>query len=878
MRPALTLLAAVLAAAICATPALATSRSPERTLAIIGDTPYGDEQEAAFPRLVADVNDDPDVSAVVHLGDIKNGSSTCDDDRLERLRNLFGTFDDPFLYTPGDNEWTDCHRPAAGGYVPTERLARIRELFYPESEVHVRTQTAPFIENQRWSDADVLFALVHVVGSDNGLAPWFGGAETPAQRAERLQEVAAREAAALEWIDRTFAAAEREHARGVVIGMQADTFAGSTAFDRINRRLEDRAQEFRRPVLLLQGDTHVYKTDQPLRRAPNLTRIVVEGETASEWLRLTIDPRSRAVFTWTREQLPPPLTVATYNIAHAAGIDGRLDLERIAAEIQRGGGEIVGLQEVDRHWSERSQFVDQAQWLADRLGMEVVYGANLDLDPPAPDRPRRQYGTAILSAHPIAWSHNTHLPRPENGEQRGLLEAGIDVDGVRLRVANTHLQHTSAVERRAQTERIIELLRPAKTPIVLLGDLNARPDAPELTPLWRRFVDAWPRGGEGDGFSYPSSGPTARIDYVLTTPDVDVESARTFPSPASDHLQVAADLVLPRAEAAPSRHFDLQAHRGGLGLVTESTLEAFANALELGVSTLELDVQITEDGRAVVTHDRQVSAAKCRDTGPAFAGDPEYPYVGDYVRNLTLAQVRTLACDKPLPQFPAQRVVAGARMPLLTDVFALVKCYRADKVRLNIETKVEAGAPEQTAPREQFVQIVARQVREARLLDQVTIQSFDWGALMRMREVEPRLPLVALTNGDFLQVGRPGASPWLGGIDVDDFGGSLVAAAASFGADAISPVHGNPQNGNVGDPGYRPYTTPALVAEAHDSGLTVIPWTVDDPPTMASLMDAGVDGIITDYPDRLRELMAERGLKLPQPVRDPRGRRCVPSD
>jgi glycerophosphoryl diester phosphodiesterase len=878
MRPALTLLAAVLAAAICATPALATSRSPERTLAIIGDTPYGDEQEAAFPRLVADVNDDPDVSAVVHLGDIKNGSSTCDDDRLERLRNLFGTFDDPFLYTPGDNEWTDCHRPAAGGYVPTERLARIRELFYPESEVHVRTQTAPFIENQRWSDADVLFALVHVVGSDNGLAPWFGGAETPAQRAERLQEVAAREAAALEWIDRTFAAAEREHARGVVIGMQADTFAGSTAFDRINRRLEDRAREFRRPVLLLQGDTHVYKTDQPLRRAPNLTRIVVEGETASEWLRLTIDPRSRAVFTWTREQLPPPLTVATYNIAHAAGIDGRLDLERIAAEIQRGGGEIVGLQEVDRHWSERSQFVDQAQWLADRLGMEVVYGANLDLDPPAPDRPRRQYGTAILSAHPIAWSHNTHLPRPENGEQRGLLEAGIDVDGVRLRVANTHLQHTSAVERRAQTERIIELLRPAKTPIVLLGDLNARPDAPELTPLWRRFVDAWPRGGEGDGFSYPSSGPTARIDYVLTTPDVDVESARTFPSPASDHLQVAADLVLPRAEAAPSRHFDLQAHRGGLGLVTESTLEAFANALELGVSTLELDVQITEDGRAVVTHDRQVSAAKCRDTGPAFAGDPEYPYVGDYVRNLTLAQVRTLACDKPLPQFPAQRVVAGARMPLLTDVFALVKCYRADKVRLNIETKVEAGAPEQTAPREQFVQIVARQVREARLLDQVTIQSFDWGALMRMREVEPRLPLVALTNGDFLQVGRPGASPWLGGIDVDDFGGSLVAAAASFGADAISPVHGNPQNGNVGDPGYRPYTTPALVAEAHDSGLTVIPWTVDDPPTMASLMDAGVDGIITDYPDRLRELMAERGLELPQPVRDPRGRRCVPSD
>jgi endonuclease/exonuclease/phosphatase family metal-dependent hydrolase len=359
--------------------------------------------------------------------------------------------------------------------VPTERLARLRELFYPETEIPVRTQRAPFVENQRWSDRDVVYALVHVVGSDNGLAPWFGGGETPAQRSERLAEVAAREAAALEWIDRAFDAAQREHARGVVVGMQADTFAGSTAFDRINDRLEQRARKFRRPVLLLQGDTHVYKTDRPLERAGNLTRVVVEGETASEWLRLTVDPRSREVFSWKRVQLPPPLTVATYNIAHAAGIDGRLDLERIAGEIERGGGEIVGLQEVDRHWSERSGFVDQAQWLADRLGMHVVYGANLDLDPPAPESPRRQYGTAILSSHPILWSRNTHLPRPEGGEQRGLLEAGIDVDGVRIRVANTHLQHTSAVERRAQTERIVELLQPARGPIVLAGDLNAGP-------------------------------------------------------------------------------------------------------------------------------------------------------------------------------------------------------------------------------------------------------------------------------------------------------------------------------------------------------------------------------------------------------------------
>jgi glycerophosphoryl diester phosphodiesterase len=208
-------------------------------------------------------------------------------------------------------------------------------------------------------------------------------------------------------------------------------------------------------------------------------------------------------------------------------------------------------------------------------------------------------------------------------------------------------------------------------------------------------------------------------------------------------------------------------------------------------------------------------------------------------------------------------------MPLLSEVFDLVDCYEANQVVMNVETKVEAGAPQETAPREQFVQVVAREVRKAHMLRQVTIQSFDWGALMRMRQVEPRLPIVALTNGDFLQVGQPGASPWLGGIDIDDFGGSLVAGAASFGADAISPVHGNPQGGKIGDPGYVPYTTPELVAEAHAAGIAVIPWTIDDPATMNYLIDAGVDGIITDYPDRLREVVAARGFKLPSPCASP---------
>jgi glycerophosphoryl diester phosphodiesterase len=312
--------------------------------------------------------------------------------------------------------------------------------------------------------------------------------------------------------------------------------------------------------------------------------------------------------------------------------------------------------------------------------------------------------------------------------------------------------------------------------------------------------------------------------------------------------------------------FDLQAHRGGIGLTVESTIAAFSRALEVGVSTLELDVQITEDHQAVVTHDRKVSGDKCQDTGPAFPGDPEYPYVGKYVKDLTLAQIRTLDCgSKTLPQFPGQRPSPGARMPLLSEVFDLVKRYHANKVWMNIETKVEAGAPEETASREEFVQIVAREVRKAGMLDRVSIQSFDWGALMRMREVEPRLPIVALTNGpQFLQPGQPGASPWLGGIDIDDFNGDPVAAAHSFGADAISPVHGFPQNGKVTDDNYEPYVTKRMVQEAHKFGMKIIPWTVNDEATMHKLIDDGVDGIITDYPDRLRKVMEQRGFKLPK--------------
>ncbi|GIF07008.1 glycerophosphodiester phosphodiesterase family protein [Actinoplanes siamensis] len=317
---------------------------------------------------------------------------------------------------------------------------------------------------------------------------------------------------------------------------------------------------------------------------------------------------------------------------------------------------------------------------------------------------------------------------------------------------------------------------------------------------------------------------------------------------------------------ASTIRFDLQAHRGGLGLTTEESLQGFAKALRLGVSTLELDTHVTKDEKVVVNHDRQISAVKCRDTAPVTEGDPQYPYVGKYLKDLTLAQIRTLDCGyQQLPGFPEQEVIHGFRMVQLKDVLHLVKRYHATGVTLNIETKVEAGAPEQTQPRELFVRRVYEEIHASGIERQVTIQSFDWGALMLMHRFAPRWPLVALTNYDFLQVGQAGASPWLGGLDADDFGGDFERVAAAIpGVTALSPVYGFPQNATIGDPGFRFYVSAAMVRQAHARGLKVIPWTCDDPATVVALMDLGIDGIITDYPDRVRQVMAERGMRLPE--------------
>lgn len=286
-------------------------------------------------------------------------------------------------------------------------------------------------------------------------------------------------------------------------------------------------------------------------------------------------------------------------------------------------------------------------------------------------------------------------------------------------------------------------------------------------------------------------------------------------------MAIAMAAQITPAGAVPGG-FDLQAHRGGRGETTEESLRAFVKSLELGVSTLELDIVLTRDAQPVVWHDLVIEPVKCSDTGPAFAGDPQYPYVGRRVGELELAQLRTLDCGHLLPQFPDAEVLAGNVIATLPEVFALAG---HTGVRYNIETKVDAGN------HRQIVDVILAAVRTAGKLDAVAIQSFDWHTLALVRAAEPAIPLVAL---------------WESGPDPID--GALKA-----GADIVSPHYA--------------VVDRAFVDRAHALGLKIVPWTVNDTDAMRAQIAAGVDGLITDYPARAREVMAQLGMPLPPAYR-----------
>ncbi|MFF4758286.1 metallophosphoesterase [Streptomyces sp. NPDC001292] len=304
---------------------------PERSrfsFAVIGDIPYGDTQIADFPNVISQINADPDVRFVNHIGDIKNGSTVCSDDYFRLIRSDFDKFEDPLVYTVGDNEWTDCHRPNNGSYDPLDRLAAIRKVFFPQpgrtlgrNSVRVTSQADQgYPEDVRYTRADVAFAALHIVGSNNSMAPWTGNTSaTPEQAAEVL----GRTAAVVQEIRDTFAAAVHGHNKAVVLLTQADmfdltvtdpSFANYYAFQPIVKAIAEESAKFRGEVYLFNGDSHVYNSDKPLDTgsrwlsfygvksvAPNLHRVTVDGSTdVGNWLKVTIDPGSKQVLSWTR--------------------------------------------------------------------------------------------------------------------------------------------------------------------------------------------------------------------------------------------------------------------------------------------------------------------------------------------------------------------------------------------------------------------------------------------------------------------------------------------------------------------------------------------------------------------------------------------------
>jgi len=243
------------------------------------------------------------------------------------------------------------------------------------------------------------------------------------------------------------------------------------------------------------------------------------------------------------------IRVMTYNIHHGEDLEGELSLDRIADLMARHDVDVVALQEVDSHWAERSAFADQPRELAERSGMEVFFAPIYNRDPEPPREERRRYGLAVLSRLPILSKSNLELARETSeGEVTRLpgfpavtLEAGAGT----LHVFNTHLDYRAdPAMRRTQIAETLEVLEDVNGPIILLGDLNAPPDAAELEPLLTRLHDAWEMAGDGDGFTFPADAPDRRIDYILVSSDIRVDSIAVLHSTASDHQPVVAVLSI----------------------------------------------------------------------------------------------------------------------------------------------------------------------------------------------------------------------------------------------------------------------------------------------------------------------------------------------
>jgi len=315
-------------------------------------------------------------------------------------------------------------------------------------------------------------------------------------------------------------------------------------------------------------------------------------------------------------------------------------------------------------------------------------------------------------------------------------------------------------------------------------------------------------------------------------------------------LLLSAALLMAAGSAAG---LDLQGHRGARGLLPENTLPAFARALSIGVTTLELDTAITRDCVIVVSHDATLNPDITRGPGGAWITRQDLAIHALTWRELQAYDVgRIRQLTLYARRFPEQQPVDGARIPRLTDVFALAHRAGNAAVRFNIETKISPVQSGLTPSPEAFARALIELIRREGLQSRVTIQSFDWRTLQVVQKEAAEIATAYLTvQQSWLDNIRAGdnSSPWTAGFHVSNHGGSVARTVKAAG-------------GAVWSPHFAELTREQL-QEAQQLGLKVVVWTVNDPADIARMIDWGVDGIISDYPDRLRQIAAGRGLALP---------------
>jgi glycerophosphoryl diester phosphodiesterase len=304
---------------------------------------------------------------------------------------------------------------------------------------------------------------------------------------------------------------------------------------------------------------------------------------------------------------------------------------------------------------------------------------------------------------------------------------------------------------------------------------------------------------------------------------------------------------------APAYSLDIQGHRGARGLMPENTLPAFARALAIGVTTLELDCAITRDGVIVVSHDSILNPDITR--GPdggwlAQDGPPIGELTYDELQRYDVGRIKPGSAYAS--RFPRQQAVDGARIPRLADVFALARKAGNDSVRFNIETKISPLHPERTAPPGVFARALIALILKEKMEKRATVQSFDWRTLALVQQDAPEISTVYLTAQQTFTdniLTNQTESPWMPGTHVSRFGGSIPRLVRAAGGAVWSPSYAEISEENV--------------KEAQDLGLKVVVWTVNDEADMRCMMDWKVDGIISDYPDLLRKVAGERGMALP---------------